>query len=56
MEQGANDLHVDPADATVTPSSLASLTSRWFNLSAADLPGCPRKEIIKGVSFQGNLW
>ena len=28
IERGANDLHYGPADATATPSSLASLKSR----------------------------
>jgi len=36
-----------PADATVTPSSLASLKSRVVYLSGAGFPSCPGKKAIK---------
>jgi len=39
-----------PADATATPSSLASLKSRMFNLSRAGLPRLTWKEAAKRVS------
>jgi len=40
LEQGAND----PADATVTPSSLAAVKSRMVYLSGAGLPRLSRKK------------
>jgi len=40
-----------PPDATSAPSSLASLSPDWFNLSVAGLAaGCPGKEDVKRVS------
>ena len=43
LEQGANDLHYGPADATATPSSLASAKSRMVPA----YPGCPGKKAVK---------
>jgi len=41
-----------PADATATPSSLASLKSRLgTTFLVPAYPGCPGKEVVKWVSF-----
>ena len=37
LERGANDFAYGPADATVTPSSVAAVKSRIVYLSAAGL-------------------
>jgi len=56
VREGENDLHVvcaaayGPADATVTPSSLASLKSRFvLNFLVPAYPGCPDKETVKRI-------
>jgi len=57
LECGANDLHVVPADANATLSSLASVKSRMVYLSGAGLPrmvylsaaGLPRLSWKKGL-------
>jgi len=38
-----------PADATATPSSLASLCPEWFSLSGTGLLKCPGKKAVKWV-------
>jgi len=53
LECGANDLHYGPADATATPSSLASLKSTLvigLTLLVPAYPDCPGNEAIKWVS------
>ena len=39
-----------PADATATPSSLASLNPAWFNFLVPAYPGCPRKRPLNVCS------
>ena len=47
LERGAIDLH-DSADATATPSSLASVKSRMvYILLIQAKPGCPGKKAVK---------
>jgi len=47
LERGANDLHYGLADATATPSSLASLKSRTVYLSVSGLPRLSWKKAVK---------
>jgi len=47
LERGANGLHYGPADTNATSSSLASVKSRWFTFSGADLARLSWKKAIK---------
>jgi len=47
LERGAM-IAYGPADATVTPSSLAPLKSRMFYLLMPAYPGCPGKRLLNG--------
>ena len=47
LERGANDLRNGSADATATPSSLASAKSRMVYPSGTGLPTLPGKKAVK---------
>jgi len=41
LERGSNDLHMAPADATTTPSSLLQQNTEWFILLVLAKQGSP---------------
>jgi len=49
LEQGADDLHMGPADATATPSSLAPVKSRMVYLSGVNLPSLSWKMAVEWI-------
>jgi len=52
LQQSANnDLHIGPADATATPSSLAPVKSRTVYLSSAGLPRLSWKKAVKWTKY-----
>ena len=52
LEQGANDLHNGPADATATPTiSCFIKIQNGLTFLVPAYPGCPGKETIKWVSL-----
>jgi len=56
LEQGANDLHYGPADATATCHPIVSCFVKiqiGFTFLIPAYPGCPGKEAVKGVSILG---
>jgi len=40
LEQGANALHLGPADATANSASVASLNPEWFTFLVPAYLGC----------------
>jgi len=44
------------ADATATPSSLATVKSEWFTFLVPAYPGCPGNRPLNGCSGGSNSW